>query len=193
MKYGADRSLIKDEDLIDRLNSMCGQLSEVVSSTSSHSKINNITEAQGEVEKVKKSKKELRAQLKDKQKKNELLEQKIQDLESKNTTLNSELEKTKTKKNEVPLEKAQKELTELRNYVTGHGTRLEALNKLDEENQSLKQKIQELGNENATLNSELEKTKTKTSEVSLGKAHKVLAELKDDVAGHEATRALQLC
>jgi len=39
IKHGADRSLIKDEGLIiDRLNSMCDQPSEVVPSTFSHSK-----------------------------------------------------------------------------------------------------------------------------------------------------------
>ncbi|WP_341816387.1 ankyrin repeat domain-containing protein [Wolbachia endosymbiont (group A) of Nomada goodeniana] len=187
IKHGADRSLIKDEGLIiDRLNSMCGQLSEVVSGTSSHSKTHNATETPEETEKVKKRKvklKKLCAQLKEE---NQSLKQKIQELGNENATLKGGLGKTKTKTNEVPLEKAQKEIEVLRNCVTGHGTRLEALNKLDEENQSLKQKIQELGNENATLNSELEKTKTKTNEVSLEKAHKVLAELKDDVAGHEA-------
>ncbi|WP_265034942.1 MULTISPECIES: ankyrin repeat domain-containing protein [unclassified Wolbachia] len=187
IKYGADRSLIKDEGLvIDRLNSMCDQPSEVVSSTSSHSKTHNATETPEEAEKVKKSKvksKELRAQLKEE---NQSLKRKIQDLESEKATLNSELEKTKTKTSEVSLGKAHKVLAELKDDVAGHEARLEALNKLNEENQSLKQKIQDLESKNATLNSELEKTKTKTNEVSLGKAHKVLAELKNDVAGHEA-------
>ncbi len=108
------------------------------------------------------------------------LKQKMQELGNENATLKGELEKTK--KNEVPLEKAQKELTELRNYVTGHGTRLEALNKLDEENLSLKQKMQELGNENATLKGELEKTKK--NEVPLEKAQKELTELRNCVTGH---------
>lgn len=100
------------------------------------------------------------------------LKQQIQDLKSKNTTLNSELEKTKTKTNEVPLEKAQKELTELRSYFTGHGARLDTLEKLNEENQSLKQKIKSLENENTPLKGELDKTKTKTNEVSLEKVGK---------------------
>jgi predicted nucleic acid-binding Zn-ribbon protein len=52
----------------------------------------------------------------------------------------------------------------LRSYVTGQGTRLETLNKLEEENQSLKQKMQELGNENPTLNSELGKTQKELEE-----------------------------
>ncbi|MDR2046090.1 MAG: hypothetical protein LBP77_03915 [Rickettsiales bacterium] len=104
---------------------------------------------------------------------NESLKRKIQDLESENATLKGGLGKTKTKTNEVLLEKAQKELTELRSYVTGQGTRLETLNKLEEENQSLKQKMQELGNENATLNSEL------------GKTQKELEESKSCIAGYE--------
>ncbi|MFP3015691.1 MAG: ankyrin repeat domain-containing protein [Wolbachia sp.] len=175
IKHGADRSLIKDEDLIDRLNSMCDQPSEVVPSTFSHSKTHNATETPEKAEKVEKRKaklKELRTQLKDEQKKNELLKQKIQDLKSKNTTLNSELEKTKTKTNEVPLEKAQKELTELRSYFTGHGARLDTLEKLNEENESLKQKIKSLENENTPLKGELGKTKTKTNKLSLEKVEK---------------------
>ncbi|WP_265021508.1 ankyrin repeat domain-containing protein [Wolbachia endosymbiont (group A) of Icerya purchasi] len=173
IKYGADRSLIKDEGLIDRLNSMCGQLSEAVPSTSSHSETYNATETPEEAERVKKRKvksKELRAQLKNEQKENESLKQQIQDLESEKATLNSELEKTKTKKNEVPLEKAQKELTELRNCVTEHETKLEVLEKLNEENESLKQKIKSLENENTPLDGEL--GKTKTNEVSLEKVGK---------------------
>ncbi|MGL5028716.1 MAG: ankyrin repeat domain-containing protein [Wolbachia pipientis] len=109
IKYGADRSLIKDEGLvIDRLNSVCDQPSEVVSSTSSHSKTHNATETPEEAEKVKKSKvksKELRAQLKEE---NQSLKRKIQDLESEKATLKDKLDKTKTK--EVLLEKKQKEL-----------------------------------------------------------------------------------
>ncbi|WP_341821441.1 hypothetical protein [Wolbachia endosymbiont (group A) of Myopa testacea] len=100
------------------------------------------------------------------------LKQQIQDLESENATLKSGPGKTKTKTNEVLLEKAQKELEVLRNCVTGHGTRLEALNKLNEENQSLKQQIQDLKSKNATLNGESGKTKTKTNEVSLEKIGK---------------------
>ncbi len=188
IKHGADRSLIKDEDLIDRLNSMCDQPSEVVPSTFSHSKTHNATETPEKAEKVEKRKaklKELRTQLKDEQKKNELLKQKIQDLESKNTTLNSELEKTKTKTDEVPLEKAQKELTELKSYITGHGARLDTLEKLNEENESLRQEIKNLKNENTTLKGELEKTKTKKNEVPLEKAQKELTELRNCVTEHE--------
>ncbi len=167
IKHGADRSLIKDEDLIDRLNSMCDQPSEVVPSTFSHSKTHNATETPEKAEKVEKRKaklKELRAQLKDEQKKNELLKQKIQDLESKNTTL------------EGGLGKAQKELTELRNCVTEHETKLEVLEKLNEENESLEQKIQDLESKNTTLNSELEENENKHSKtkVLLEKAQKEL-------------------
>ncbi|WP_265040620.1 ankyrin repeat domain-containing protein [Wolbachia endosymbiont (group A) of Ectemnius continuus] len=178
IKYGADRSLIKDEDLIDRLNSMCDQPSEVVPSTFSHSKTHNATETPEKAEKVEKRKaklKELRTQLKDEQKKNELLKQKIQDLESKNTTL------------EGGLGKAQKELTELRNCVTEHETKLEVLEKLNEENESLEQKIQDLESKNTTLNSELEENENKHSKtkVLLEKAQKELAESKSCIARHE--------
>ncbi|ONI57324.1 MULTISPECIES: ankyrin repeat domain-containing protein [Wolbachia] len=178
IKYGADCSLIKDEDLIDRLNSMCDQPSEVVPSTFSHSKTHNATETPEKAEKVEKRKaklKELRTQLKDEQKKNELLKQKIQDLESKNTTL------------EGGLGKAQKELTELRNCVTEHETKLEVLEKLNEENESLEQKIQDLESKNTTLNSELEENENKHSKtkVLLEKAQKELAESKSCIARHE--------
>ncbi|MDX5508193.1 MAG: ankyrin repeat domain-containing protein [Wolbachia endosymbiont of Hylaeus sinuatus] len=174
IKYGADRSLIKDEDLIDRLNSMCDQPSEVVPSTFSHSKTHNATETPEKAEKVEKRKaklKELRTQLKDEQKKNELLKQKIQDLESKNTTLNSELEENENKhsKTKVLLEKAQKELAESKSCIVGHETKLKQFNK---ENESLTQKIKSLENENTPLEGELGKTKTKTNEVSLEKAGK---------------------
>ncbi|MCX3064712.1 ankyrin repeat domain-containing protein [Wolbachia endosymbiont of Drosophila pseudotakahashii] len=176
IKYGADRSLIKDEDLIDRLNSMCDQPSEVVPSTFSHSKTHNATETPEKAEKVEKRKaklKELRTQLKDEQKKNELLKQKIQDLESKNTTLNSELEENENKhyKTKVLLEKAQKELAESKSCIVGHETKLKQFNK---ENESLTQKIKSLENENTPLEGELgkTKTKTKTNEVSLEKAGK---------------------
>ncbi|WP_264707049.1 ankyrin repeat domain-containing protein [Wolbachia endosymbiont (group A) of Acrocera orbiculus] len=172
IKYGADRSLIKDEDLIDRLNSMCDQPSEVVPSTFSHSKTHNATETPEKAEKVEKRKaklKELRTQLKDEQKKNELLKQKIQDLESKNTTLNSELEENENKhsKTKVLLEKAQKELAESKSCIVGHETKLKQFNK---ENESLTQKIKSLENENTPLEGEL--GKTKTNEVSLEKAGK---------------------
>lgn len=172
IKYGADRSLIKDEDLIDRLNSMCDQPSEVVPSTFSHSKTHNATETPEKAEKVEKRKaklKELRTQLKDEQKKNELLKQKIQDLESKNTTLNSELEENENKhsKTKVLLEKAQKELAESKSCIVGHETKLKQFNK---ENESLTQKIKSLENENTPLEGEL--GKTKTNEVSLEKVGK---------------------
>ncbi|WP_174516142.1 ankyrin repeat domain-containing protein [Wolbachia endosymbiont of Cardiocondyla obscurior] len=174
IKHGAHRSLIKDEGLIDRLNSMCGQPSEVVPSTFSHSKTHNATETPEKAEKVEKRKaklKELRTQLKDEQKKNELLKQKIQDLESKNTTLNSELEENENKhsKTKVLLEKAQKELAESKSCIVGHETKLKQFNK---ENESLTQKIKSLENENTPLEGELGKTKTKTNEVSLEKAGK---------------------
>nr|WP_253309384.1 ankyrin repeat domain-containing protein [Rickettsia endosymbiont of Ceutorhynchus assimilis] len=194
IKHGADRSLIKDEGLIiDRLNSMCGQLSEVVSGTSSHSKTHNATETPEETEKVKKRKvklKKLCAQLKEE---NQSLKQKIQELGNENATLNSELEKTKTKTNEVSLEKAHKVLAELKDDVAGHEARLKTLNKLDEENQSLKQKIQELGNENATLKDKLDKTESQYSkaEALLEKTQKELEESKSCIAGHE-TKLKQL-
>ncbi|RDD35591.1 Ankyrin repeats (3 copies) [Wolbachia endosymbiont of Cylisticus convexus] len=68
--------------------------------------------------------------------------------------------------------KAEKELAELKSYAAGHKTKLEALSKLSEENQSLKQKIKNLENENTTLNSELEKIKTKIDEMLLEKTEK---------------------
>lgn len=52
---------------------------------------------------------------------------------------------------------------------------MKAFNKLDEKNQSLRQRIQDLENKNTTLNSELEKNKnqhSQTSEVSLKKVEK---------------------
>ncbi len=184
IKHGADRSLIKDEDLIDRLNSMRGQLSEVVSSTSSYPKTNNVTKAQEKAEKVKKlrvklkrsrAKHETRLEALEKQiqKENKLLEQKIQKLENENATLKDKLDKTESqhsKENEALLEKAQEELTKSKDCVAGHETRLEALN---EENESLR-------NENATLNSKLGETKRQHSktEALLRKAQKELEELK---------------
>ncbi|WP_353288559.1 ankyrin repeat domain-containing protein [Wolbachia endosymbiont (group A) of Pogonocherus hispidulus] len=119
------------------------------------------------------------------QEENQSLKQKIQDLESENATLKGGLGKTKTKTNEVPLEKAQKELEVLRNCVTGHGTRLDTLEKLNEENESLRQEIKNLKNENTTLKGELEKTKTKKNEVPLEKAQKELTELGNCVTEHE--------
>ncbi|WP_374698212.1 ankyrin repeat domain-containing protein [Wolbachia endosymbiont (group B) of Limnophora tigrina] len=167
IKHGADRSLIKDEDLIDRLN----KLSEVVSSASSHSKTHNATEAQGEVEKVKKRKvksKELRAQLKEE---NQSLKQKMQDLGNENATLKDKLDKTESQysKAEALLEKTQKKLEESKSCIAGHEAKLKEFNK---ENESLRQEIKNLKNENTPLKGELGKTKTKTNEVSLEKVGK---------------------
>ncbi len=173
IKYGADRSLIKDEGLvIDRLNSMCDQPSEVVSSTSSHSKTHNAMETPEKAEKVEKRKaklKELRTQLKDEQKKNELLKQQIQDLESEKATLKDKLDKTESQysKAEALLEKTQKELEESKSCIARHETKLKQFNK---ENESLTQKIRSLENENTPLEGEL--GKTKTNEVSLEKVGK---------------------
>ncbi|WP_353278126.1 ankyrin repeat domain-containing protein [Wolbachia endosymbiont (group B) of Longitarsus flavicornis] len=169
IKHGADRSLINDEDLIDKLNSMCDQPSEVVPSTFSHSKTHNATKTTEETEKVKKRKvklKKLCAQLKEE---NQSLKQKIQDLESEKATLNSELEENENKhsKIKVLLKKAQKELTESKSCIAGHETKLKEFNK---ENQSLKQKIKDMENENTTLNSEL--SKTKANKVLLEKTEK---------------------
>ncbi|MBA8769761.1 hypothetical protein HCR16_01015 [Wolbachia pipientis] len=165
MKYGADRSLIKDEGLIDRLNGMYGQLSEAVPSTSSHSETYNATETPEEAERVKKSKvksKELRAQLKNEQEENESLKQKIQDLESEKATLKDKLDKTKSQHS---------------NHVAKHETKLKEFNK---ENETLKQEIQDLKSKNTKLKDKLDKTKTK--EVLLEKKQK---ELKNDIAEHE--------
>lgn len=106
----------------------------------------------------------LEALEKQNQKENQSLKQQIQDLESEKATLKDKLDKTKTK--EVLLEKKQKELTELRSYVTGHETKLKQFNK---ENESLRQEIKSLENENTTLKGT---TKTKTDEVSLEKTGK---------------------
>ncbi|WP_434732384.1 AAA family ATPase [Wolbachia endosymbiont of Zygogramma bicolorata] len=121
------------------------------------------------------------------QEENQSLKQQIQDLESEKATLNSELEKTKTKTDEVPLEKAQKELTELKSYITGHGARLDTLEKLNEENESLRQEIKNLKNENTTPNSELEENENKHSKtkVLLERTQKELEESKSCIAGHE--------
>ncbi|WP_264736308.1 ankyrin repeat domain-containing protein [Wolbachia endosymbiont (group A) of Rhinocyllus conicus] len=170
IKHGADRSLIKDEGLIiDRLNSMCGQLSEVVSGTSSHSKTHNATETPEETEKVRKRKvklKKLCAQLKEE---NQSLKQKIQELGNENATLKDKLDKTESQysKAEALLEKTQKELEESKSCIAGHETKLKQLNK---ENELLKQEIKNLKNENTPLKGEL--GKTKTNEVSLEKVGK---------------------
>ncbi|WP_250294669.1 hypothetical protein [Wolbachia endosymbiont of Oedothorax gibbosus] len=65
------------------------------------------------------------------------------------------------------LEKTQKELEESKSCIAGHETKLKEFNK---ENESLKQKIKSLENENTPLKSEL--GKTKTNEVSLEKVEK---------------------
>ncbi len=70
-----------------------------------------------------------------------------------------ELERLDKELKQIELGKAEKEPAELKSYAAGHETRLEALGKLSEENQSLKQKTQELKSENATLKDELEKIK----------------------------------
>jgi hypothetical protein len=67
------------------------------------------------------------------------------------------------KQAEKKLEKTQKDLKELKDFLTRHETNQEALNKLDEENQSLRQRIQDLENENTAFNSELEKNKDQHS------------------------------
>ncbi|MFT4328243.1 MAG: hypothetical protein AB3P07_06805 [Wolbachia pipientis] len=68
------------------------------------------------------------------------------------------------------LKEERKELTRLKNCIVEHENRLEILDKLSEENQSLKQKIKDMENENTTLNSEL--SKTKANKVLLEKTEK---------------------
>ncbi|WP_244953493.1 coiled-coil domain-containing protein [Wolbachia pipientis] len=144
---------------------------ETASNTSSHSKINH--DGANHVEENVDNQ-TLENALRSQKKENQSLKQQIQDLESENATLNSELEKTKTKikTNEVALEKAQKELTELVSHFTGHEARLDTLEKLNEENESLRQEIKNLKDENTTLKGELGKTKTKTNKLSLEKVGK---------------------
>uniref|UniRef100_A0AAU7YK91 Ankyrin repeat domain-containing protein n=1 Tax=Wolbachia endosymbiont of Oeneis ivallda TaxID=3171168 RepID=A0AAU7YK91_9RICK len=57
------------------------------------------------------------------------------------------------------LKHIEKALEKLKSDLAGHETRSEILDKLSEENQSLKQQIQDLKSKNTTLNSELSKTK----------------------------------
>ncbi|WP_264686148.1 ankyrin repeat domain-containing protein [Wolbachia endosymbiont (group B) of Polyommatus icarus] len=68
------------------------------------------------------------------------------------------------------LKHVEKELEKLKSDLAGHETRLEIVDKLSKENQSLKQKIKDLENENTTLNSEL--SKTKANKVLLEKTEK---------------------
>ncbi|WP_425383877.1 ankyrin repeat domain-containing protein [Wolbachia endosymbiont (group B) of Anania hortulata] len=68
------------------------------------------------------------------------------------------------------LKEERKELTRLKNCIVEHENRLEVLDKLSEENQSLKQQIQDLKSKNTTLNSEL--SKTKANKVLLEKTEK---------------------
>ncbi|WP_264376434.1 MULTISPECIES: ankyrin repeat domain-containing protein [unclassified Wolbachia] len=68
------------------------------------------------------------------------------------------------------LKHVEKELEKSKSDVAGHENRLEVLDKLSEENQSLKQQIQDLKSKNTTLNSEL--SKTKANKVLLEKTEK---------------------
>ncbi|WP_265015272.1 ankyrin repeat domain-containing protein [Wolbachia endosymbiont (group B) of Camptogramma bilineatum] len=68
------------------------------------------------------------------------------------------------------LQEADEELKRVKNCMGGHENRLEVLDKLSEENQSLKQQIQDLKSKNTTLNSEL--SKTKANKVLLEKTEK---------------------
>lgn len=68
------------------------------------------------------------------------------------------------------LKEEREELTRLKNCIVEHENRLEVLDKLSEENQSLKQQIQDLKSKNTTLNSEL--SKTKANKVLLEKTEK---------------------
>ncbi|MDX5462319.1 MAG: ankyrin repeat domain-containing protein [Wolbachia endosymbiont of Tetragnatha montana] len=193
------KSMVKKIESPQKINAICSskQTSTPLNESSSSDDSGICTESEGEEDidaKNEESKShvteyqsKLEALEKQNQKENQSLKRKIQDLESKNATLNSELEKTKTKTNEVPLEKAQKELTELKSYITGHGARLDTLEKLNEENQSLKRKIQDLESEKATLNSELEENENKHSKtkVLLEKTQKELEESKSCIAEHE--------
>lgn len=109
--------------------------------------------------------------LKEFNKENESLRQEIENLKNENTKLKNKWDKTESQhsKTEVLLEKAQKELEESKSCIAGYETKLKEFNK---ENESLKQEIKNLKNENTTLEGELGKTKTKTNEVSLEKAGK---------------------
>ncbi|MFP3017144.1 MAG: ankyrin repeat domain-containing protein [Wolbachia sp.] len=187
------KDMIKNFELPQRRNTTCsgkrirtggsdgddsGLEFETTSNTSSHSEMHNATETPEEAEKVEKLRvklKKSRAQLKNEQEEDKSLKQKMQVLESENATLKGELEK------------AQKELTELRSYFTVHGARLDTLEKLNEENESLAQKIQELGNKNTKLKDKLDKTESQYSkaEALLEKTQKKLEESKSCIAEHE--------
>ncbi len=68
------------------------------------------------------------------------------------------------------LKHVEKALEKLKSDLAGDETRSEVLDKLSEENQSLKQQIQDLKSKNTTLNSEL--SKTKANKVLLEKTEK---------------------
>jgi cell division protein FtsB len=149
-----------------------------------------LEQAQEEIKELKVRLGESRAQLKGKQEENKSLRQEIKNLESENATLKDELDKTKSqhsKGNEVLLEKAQEELAELKNGVAGHETRLEVFDQFDEENQSLKQQIQDLESKNTLFKGELEESENKhpKAEALLEKTQKELGESKSCIAGHE--------
>lgn len=94
-----------------------------------------------------------------------------QTLESLQTQV--QLKDSQIRKLEKPgkeLKHVEKELEKSKSDVAGHETRLEIVDKLSKENQSLKQKIKDLENENTTLNSEL--SKTKANKVLLEKTEK---------------------
>lgn len=65
----------------------------------------------------------------------------------------------KLEKPDKELKQVEKELEKLKSDVAGHETQSEILDKLSEENQSLKQQIQDLKSKNTTPKSELSKTK----------------------------------
>ncbi|WP_264685170.1 MULTISPECIES: ankyrin repeat domain-containing protein [unclassified Wolbachia] len=94
-----------------------------------------------------------------------------QTLESLQTQV--QLKDSQIRKLEKPgkeLKHVEKELEKSKSDVAGHENRLEVLDKLSEENQSLKQQIQDLKSKNTTLNSEL--SKTKANKVLLEKTEK---------------------
>ena len=94
-----------------------------------------------------------------------------QTLESLQTQV--QLKDSQIRKLEKPgkeLKHVEKELEKSKSDVAGHETRLEIVDNLSKENQSLKQKIKDLENENTTLNSEL--SKTKANKVLLEKTEK---------------------
>lgn len=117
----------------------------------SHSKTNNVTEVQEKTRKLRAKLKKSRSQLKDKKDRNRSTDK-----------INVESDK-ELKEVEQKLEEAQKDLETLKDHLAKNDTRLEAFNKLDEENKSLKQKIEDLESKNTTLNSELKESENKHS------------------------------